>query len=82
MDSRHVTADQARAITRWVEPTVQRLTALLRRMDERGFPQTDRLYVRVVCAREALAHLNGGLSAYNDPCYFPQPLAGERPPAR
>jgi hypothetical protein len=79
MDSRHVTADQARAITRWVDPTVQRLTALLRRMDERGFPQTDRLYV---CAREAMAHLNGALSAYNDPCYFPHPLKDEQPPAR
>lgn len=79
MDSRHVTAEQARAITRWVDPTVQRLMALQRRMDERGFPQTDRLYVRVVCAREAMAHLNGALSAYNDPCYHPLPVDDLRP---
>ena len=78
MDRRHVTADQARAITRWVDPTVRRLTRLQQRMEARGFPPADRLYVRVVAARKALAELNGALSGYNDPCYRPLPVEEER----
>jgi len=50
-------------------------------MEERGFPQTDKLYVGVAAARQAMAHLNGALSFYNNPTYFPEPLDDERPPA-
>ena len=74
MDRRQVTAEQARTITRWVDPTVQRLMRLEQRMAARGFPATDRLYLHVIIARKALADLNGVLSGYNNPCYFPLPL--------
>jgi hypothetical protein len=69
MDSRDVTAEQARVIGQWVDTAVQRLTRLQRRMEVRGFPQTDKLYVQVACARQALARLNGALSFYNNPTH-------------
>jgi len=47
---------------------------LEQRMAARGFPATDRLYLHVIIARKALADLNGVLSGYNNPCYFPLPL--------
>ena len=50
MDSRHVTAEQARAIGQWVDATVRRLVLLQERMEARGFPPTDKLYVRTVVA--------------------------------
>ena len=80
MDSRHVTADQARAIARWVDPTVRRLMRLQQRMEARGFPPADTLYVRVAAARKTLAELNGALSGYNDPCR--RPLPGDDEPPR
>jgi hypothetical protein len=47
---------------------------LEQRMKTRGFPPTDRLFTHVAAARKALADLNGVLSGYNNPCYFPRPL--------
>jgi hypothetical protein len=82
MDSRQLTAEQARTITRWVDPTVQRLMRLEQWMAARSFPATDPLYLHVIIARKALADLNGVLSGYNDRSYFPRPLDDEQPPTR
>ena len=82
MDSRHVTAEQARAIGQWVDPTVQRLMQLQRRMDDARLPQTDKLYVRVACDARRSPTSTAALSFYNDPTYFPLPLEDEPPPAR
>ena len=77
MDSRHVTNEQAQAISRWLEPTAMRLSRLRERMETRGFPPDDRLYLQVLAAFKVLANLNGMLSGYNDPCRHPPPLDDE-----
>jgi hypothetical protein len=80
VDSRHVTNEQAKVISAWVTPAVDRLYRLRERMRARGFPPEDRLFQQVAAAYTALGNLNGMLGGYNDPCRRPLPLEDEGPP--
>jgi len=48
-----VTSAQAETISRWLVPTMLRLTKLHERMSATGFPADDRLMQKVLAAKEA-----------------------------
>jgi hypothetical protein len=52
-----VTHDQALTLARWLTPTLRKLLALRERMEARGFPKDDPMYVKAAAAYEAVRQL-------------------------